>query len=112
MAQIMKYCNHPQTGQAFHSFNHENYGTVSANFGSTTYQWGNMPNVVTSSNNAVATLMYHCGVSVDMAYTPEVSGAWVIENSPTPEACSEYAFKNYFGYDPTLQDLPQVALFQ
>ena len=108
MAQIMKYWNYPEKGQGFHSFNHENYGTVSANFGSTTYQWGSMPNSIVSSNNAIATLMYHCGVSVDMGYTPEVSGAWVIENSPTPGACSEYAFKTYFGYDNSLQGIERV----
>lgn len=105
MAQIMKYWNHPETGQGFHSFDHDNYGTLSANFGSTTYQWSAMPNSVTNSNNAVATLMYHCGVSVDMGYSPEVSGAWVIQNSPTPEANSEYAFRTYFGYDNTLQGI-------
>src|SRR5690606_15418758 len=57
-----------------------------------------------SPNNAVATLMYHCGVSVDMQYSPEVSGAWVIEaHSPTTDHNSEYAMKNYFGYDPSMQ---------
>ncbi|HZV70683.1 MAG TPA: thiol protease/hemagglutinin PrtT [Saprospiraceae bacterium] len=105
MAQIMKYWNYPATGQGFHSFNHNNYGTLSANFGSTTYQWGSMPNSISSSNNAIATLMYHCGISVDMEYSPESSGAWVIENSPTPEANSEYAFKNYFSYDNSLHGI-------
>jgi hypothetical protein len=33
-----------------------------------------MPNTVSSSNNAVATLMYHCGVSVDMDYGPSKTG--------------------------------------
>ncbi len=105
MAQIMKYWNYPTKGQGFHSFNDNNYGTLSANFGSTTYQWGNMPNSITSSNNAIATLMYHCGVSVEMEYSPESSGAWVIEASPAPEANSEYAFKNYFGYDNSLHGI-------
>jgi hypothetical protein len=105
MAQVLKYWNYPAKGQGFHSFNHQNYGTLSANFGSTTYEWGSMPNSITNSNNAIATLMYHCGVSVEMEYSPEVSGAWVIENSPTPEANSEYAFKHYFGYDPSMQGI-------
>jgi len=105
MAQIMKYWNYPATGQGFHSYNHDNYGTLSANFGSTTYQWGNMPNAISNSNNAIATLMYHCGVSVDMEYSPDNSGAWVIEDSPAPQANSEYAFKNYFGYDQALHGI-------
>jgi len=103
MAQIMKFWAYPTQGTGFHSYNEDDYGTLSANFGSTTYQWASMPDNVTSSNNAVATLMYHCGVSVDMDYSPQVSGAWVIKNSPAPQACSEYAYTTYFGYDSTVQ---------
>lgn len=104
MAQIMKYHNHPEQGAGFHSYNAPNYGTLSANFGATTYNWSAMPNVVSSANTAVATLMYHCGVSVDMQYSPQVSGAWVIQaNSPTTDHNSEYAMKTYFGYDPSMQ---------
>jgi len=100
MAQVMKFWNHPAQGTGMHSYNHDNYGTLSANFGSTTYQWSQMPNSISGPNNAIATLMYHCGVSVDMNYSPNVSGAWVIEeDSPV---CSESAFKNYFGYSSSL----------
>ena len=100
MAQVMKYWNHPAQGTGMHSYNHDTYGTLSANFGSTSYQWSSMPNSISGPNNAIATLMYHCGVSVDMNYSPNVSGAWVIEeDSPV---CSESAFKNYFGYSSSL----------
>lgn len=98
MAQVMKYWNYPATGTGFHSYNHPTYGTLSANFGSTTYQWGSMPNTVNSSNNAVATLMYHCGVSVNMNYGPASTGG----SSATYQA-TESALKNYFGYKNTLQ---------
>ncbi len=103
MAQVMKYWNHPQQGTGYHSYIENDYGTLSANFGATTYNWGIMPNILNSDNDAVATLMTHCGISVNMDYSPQVSGAWVIEDSPTPQACSEYAFKNYFGYSSNLQ---------
>lgn len=100
MAQVMKFWNHPAQGTGMHSYNHNEYGTLSANFGATTYQWSQMPNSINSNNDAIATLMYHCGVSVDMGYSPQVSGAWVVEDdSPV---CSESAFKNYFGYNPSL----------
>ncbi len=105
MAQVMKFWNHPAQGSGFHSYNHNTYGTLSANFGGTTYQWGQMPNNVTSANTAVATLMYHIGVSVDMDYGVAVnggSGAYVIESqSPWPN-CAEYALKTYFDYTPSL----------
>ena len=80
MAQVMKYWNYPTTGNGSHSYTHSTYGVQSANFGATTYDWAHMPNSLTSSSsqtniNAVATLMYHCGVAVEMNYGPSGSGA-------------------------------------
>lgn len=106
MAQVMKYWNYPSSGTSSHSYSHSKFGTLSANFGSTTYNWSSMPNQVTSSNSAVATLMYHCGVSVDMNYDIALnggSGAYVITSGSPITHCSEYAFKNYFGYKSSLQ---------
>ncbi len=105
MAQILKYHNYPAQGTGSHSYNHETYGTLAANFGATTYNWNSMPNKLTSSNNAVATLMYHCGVSVDMNYgvgSQGGSGAYVISDRSPVTHCSEYAFKTYFDYDANL----------
>ena len=102
MAQVMKYHNHPANGAGFHSYSAPNYGTLSANFGATTYEWGSMPN--NTSSSAVATLMYHCGVSVDMQYSPQLSGAWVLEShSPTTDHNTQYAMKTYFGYGTDMQ---------
>lgn len=109
MAMVMKYHNWPAQGTGFHSYNSPTYGTLSANFGATTYNWAAMPNNVTSSNNAVATLMYHCGVSVEMQYSPQFSGAWVIQaNSPGTDHNTEYALKNYFNYSTTMQGLKRA----
>ena len=105
MTQIMKFWNYPEQGSGFHSYNHNNYGTLSANFGSETYQWSQMPNSVTSVNTAVATLMYHVGVSVEMNYSPESSGAYVISSNSPVQHCSEYALTTYFGYDSGLQGI-------
>ena len=90
MAQIMKYWSHPAQGFGSHSYVHSEYGTQSANFGNTTYQWSQMPIELWYSNDAVATLMYHCGVSVNMQYSPTGSGAY----SPDVET----AYRTYFGY--------------
>lgn len=108
MAQIMKYWNYPATGSGFHSYNHSTYGTLSANFGSTTYQWNSMPNTVNSSNAAVATLMYQVGVSVEMNYSPQSSGAYVISNQSPITNCAEYALTTYFGYKNTLQGIERA----
>lgn len=99
MAQIMKYWEYPTTGTGFHSYNHPDYGTLSANFGATTYDWASMPNSVNGANNAVATLMYHCGVAVEMQYGPTVSGSYVIMDGYPDEQTCEYAYQTYFGYD-------------
>ena len=97
MAQIMKYYNYPSTGYGSHSYTHPNYGTLSANFGSTTYNWSSMPDKLQSSSTlaqkqAVARLMSHCGISVDMNYGPNGSGS---STAFTVDAFSDYFRYNY-----------------
>ena len=101
MAQIMKYWNYPEQGTGFKSYDHETYGTLSANLGGTYYNWNAMPTYVNNPNEAVAELMYHCGVAVEMQYGPTLSGSYVIEDySPSIEQTCENAYKTYFGYNP------------
>ena len=104
MAQIMKYWDYPSQGIGSHSYTpatRPDLGVQTANFGETTYQWADMPNILSMSStttqiNAVATLMYHCGVSVNMMYNISGnggSGAYV-EDLP-------YALIHYFNYKAT-----------
>ncbi len=93
MAQIMRYHAHPQQGTGFHSYNHPQFGTISANFGATTYNWGNMPNTVSSYNEDVARLSFHCGVSIEMGYGVQVSGVSSLAGVAS-------ALRQYFSYDP------------
>ncbi|MFM7021852.1 MAG: thiol protease/hemagglutinin PrtT [Flavobacteriales bacterium] len=102
MAQIMKYWTNPGIGTGSHSYTHPTYGVLSANFGTASYDWCNMPNKVTSANSSVATLMYHCGVSVNMDYSPTGSGAYVIGGAGFN---AQTAFKNYFGYKTSIKGL-------
>lgn len=80
MTQIMRYYQYPAKGAGTHSYV---YGgqTISADFGSTTYDWANMPAVVPAEytkaqEEAYSTLCFHAGVSVDMQYDPSGSGAY------------------------------------
>jgi hypothetical protein len=101
MAQILKFWGAPANGAGFHSYNDPNYGTQSVDFGGTTYDWNSMPLSVTVPNTAVATLMYQCGVSVDMHYGVGSTGgssAYVISSQSPLQNCAEYALKTYFGY--------------
>ena len=79
MAQIMKYWNYPVNGSGYHEYSDPQYGKQKADFGSTSYQWTSMPNNVSSYNSAVATLMYHCGVSVNMTYGLKASSAQTLD---------------------------------
>ena len=94
MSQIMKYWNHPVQGHGSHYYYHSTYGEQSANFGETTYNWDIMPIELGYQANdaakAVALLMYHCGVSVNMNFGPDGSGAYSKD--------VETAFRQYFGY--------------
>lgn len=73
MGQVIRYWRYPTHGIGSHSYVHNDYGTLSADFANTTYNYDNMPNTLTANSspaqiNEIATLLYHCGVSVDMDY--------------------------------------------
>lgn len=87
MAQLIKYWNHPLHGNGSNSYNCSNYGYQSANFGDTVYQWDLMPPVLSTPNLPVATLMYHCGVSINMQYSVTGSGAY---GTDVPDALRDY----------------------
>ena len=75
MAQVMKYYNYPLQGSGSNTYNTSLYGLQSANFSNTNYRWNEMTLNVTQSNNAVAELLYHCGVAVNMNYAADGSSA-------------------------------------
>jgi hypothetical protein len=95
MAQVMKAFNWPPKGKGSYSYVHTYYGVQAANFGNTSYNWSGMPNVVSAPNAPVAQLMYHCGVSVDMGYSPSGSGASMHR--------AKDAFYMYFQYSPFIR---------
>lgn len=87
---IMNYWNYPVHGFGQHSYNGaENpaaygnwrWGELSADFEHTYYDWAHMGDyaAINSSDtvvDAVATLLYHLGISLDMNYSPDGSGCW------------------------------------
>jgi hypothetical protein len=100
MAQVMKYHQWPEKGVGSNSYTtNTNKITLSLDFSKTTFDWANMTNTysnasTTAQKNAVATLMYNCGVAVNMDYA-QSSGA----NTKT----MANALKNNFGYNANLQ---------
>ena len=109
MAQIMRYWHWPEVGYGSNSYE-SNYGILSADFGNTYYDWNHMPDTLSNACteeeiDAVATLMYHAGVSVDMNYGPNGSGSYSVSAGRLDYACAENALKTYFRYNPMLYGL-------
>jgi len=115
-AQIMKYHNYPSTGKGSNSYywyRSENDSVLlSANFGSTTYNWSQMTDTYTGSpttaqKNAIATLMYHCGVSCYMDYGTNGSSAY----SPNMLGALINNFRYNAGIQPILKDFMKEDAF-
>lgn len=107
MAQIMKYWEWPLVGWNSHIYNHQRYGTLSADFGNTVYRWDRMPDTLSAlcdslEIDAVATLMYHAGVAVEMNYGTGASGAATVASRGFSQPSAENALKTYFRYNPLL----------
>ena len=87
---IMNYWDYPEHGFGMHSYNGADnpaaypnwtYGVQYADFEHTYYDWEHMEDVAfinspTEVKEAISTLLYHIGVSLDMRYSPSGSGCW------------------------------------
>ncbi|PQL91855.1 C10 family peptidase [Apibacter sp. wkB309] len=110
LGQIMKYWDYPATGNDsvtyripsnyFYYFYNWKWKKLSANFQKTNYQWSKMPTSLSGSStdeeiDAVATLLSHTGISVNMMYGPIGSGA---HSEKVPNA-----LKKYFKYSSNIE---------
>ena len=92
MSQLMRFWAYPTKGNGSHCYIHEDYGEICADFGNTTYDWDNMPNVLNNNSSeaeklATGTLCFHCGVTIDMGYGPDGSGG---ASGPIPGVMHTY----------------------
>lgn len=103
MLQVMKYYNWPPSGEGSKTYSYPSgwpyywtYGTLSANFGTSTYDWYSIPNAASSYvNTELGKINYHAAVSVSMAFGPDGSG------SQTDKIVT--ALENYFKYSTSCQ---------
>lgn len=103
MAQIMNYHQWPNKGVGSNSYEIEYNGqtqTVALNFSDTSFDWSNMlddysNDATAEQKNAVAKLMYACGVATNMQYSPSAS-------STSNTECLN-AMINHFDYDKGLR---------
>ena len=82
MAQIINYWGQKEEikTRGIHSYDSQ-YGNLRVNYDSTFYDFSNMPDALTAEStpeqvNAVAKLMYECGVAVNMLYDSIESAAY------------------------------------
>jgi hypothetical protein len=94
MGQIMHYWKYPETGWGSYSYYHlgDVDAELSADFANTVYDWDHMPDSLTETSTeaeivAVATLLFHCGVSIEMAYSTNGSSS---NSSKIPNALMRY----------------------
>lgn len=95
MGQVLKFWNYPAQGFSSHTYDPYDYPQQTANFGETEYHFELMPNDIDSLNTEedyfyIAQLLHHCGISVEMIYGPDGSGAFSDDVPP--------ALRTYFGY--------------
>ena len=91
--QAMKYWEHPPRGIGSHSYWENDNGILTVDFMNETYNWASMPDAYSSYETAK--LLYHCGVSVDMNYEADGSGAYTY-NCVT-------SLESYFRYKQTAE---------
>ena len=101
MGQIMHYWQQPQTGIGNHSYTHPNYGLIEADFENTNYSFSNMTDL--TGNFEVQQLLFHAGVSVEMDYGPDGSGAPGGPFSPFDYPNAFSALQENFGYSNEMQ---------
>ena len=103
MSQLMRYWEWPRSGTGSYGYNaysyYGNYGWQQANFEEATYRFELMPDFLDFASpqaevDATALLEYHAGVSVNMGYGPNASGAY---SQDVPGALIDH-----FRYSPNL----------
>ncbi|MBN2829204.1 MAG: C10 family peptidase, partial [Candidatus Cloacimonetes bacterium] len=92
-SMIMKYWNHPANGEGTNSYDDAPYGTITADFENTHYNWAAMSNTLILTGTQQ--LLFHSGVAMNMDYGTFESYA------PISNAFS--ALVNNFRYDATAQ---------
>ena len=95
MGQVMKYWDYPERGTGSHTYNPDGYAQQTANFGETDYHFELMPLALDSTSTEedyyyIAQFLHHCGISVDMQYSGNGSGAYSFDVPP--------ALRNHFDY--------------
>lgn len=97
MSMVMYYWRYPLQGTGSHGYYWDPYGYISADFGAAEYNWEQMMDEMDPAYTDIALIQFHCGVAVEMMYSPSGSGAYSQDVPP--------AVKNHFSYSQNTQFL-------
>lgn len=97
MAQIVHYFRFPESGTGSYTYQHDTYGTISADFENAHYNYDGMRNVPEKINADISLLVHHLGVAVDMVYGANSSGMFNHK--------AAYALRTHFKYSPETEYL-------
>jgi len=92
LGQVVNYFRWPETGTGSYTYECPPYGTMTANYGATTYEWDMMATNLNNSNLDIALLLNHLGIACDMVYGPNGSGMYNHK--------AAYALRTFFKYSP------------
>lgn len=93
MAQSMSVYKHPAKGVGESSYYAEGYGSLSANYGETEYNWGLMSS--SSSDDYNSLLLYHCAVALKMGFSPDGSSAYTRDIASSLKSHFDYSSSVY-----------------
>lgn len=92
LGQVVNYFRWPETGTGSYTYECPPYGTLTANYGETTYEWDKMATNLDKSNLPLALLLNHLGIGCDMVYGPNGSGMY--------NHRAAYVLRTFFKYSP------------
>lgn len=107
MSQIMRYWEWPRSGEGSHGYdadgNYGSYGWQDADFSAATYRYELMPDYLDFASpqvevDATALLEYHAGVSVNMGYGANASGAYSQDVGPAMESYFRFSSDYWHNY--------------
>ena len=107
MSQIMRYWEWPRSGEGSHGYdadgNYGSYGWQEADFSAATYRYELMPDYLDFASpqvevDATALLEYHAGVSVNMGYGANASGAYSQDVGPAMESYFRFSSDYWHNY--------------
>lgn len=102
MAQVLFYYRFPEYGEGANGYMSD-YGYEYVDFEETQYRWDEMVNRIHYwPNPEIAQLIYHVGVSVEMNFGPNSSGAMTYEAMD--------ALRDHFRYNPDMNFISKFSL--